>query len=100
MALLALNQLVAGQIGAVYNLGHSDAISLRDLAELIVRQSGRASEIRFNTGGRNVGISRLVPDMNKSIAEFKFAPAFTIVDSIARTLKWYGAEEHRKKILI
>jgi nucleoside-diphosphate-sugar epimerase len=100
MALLALHQLVAGQIGAVYNLGHTEAISLRDLAELIVRQSGRAIEIRFNTGGRTVGISRLVPDMNKSVTEFKFAPAFTIADSVARTLKWYDTEDRRKKAFI
>ena len=97
MALLMLLQLVRGQIGSIYNLGHTDVISLRDLAELVVRQSGRRLEIRYNTAGRDVAISRLIPDMSKSIKEFGFTPAFMISDAISQTLKWYGDGYHKKR---
>jgi nucleoside-diphosphate-sugar epimerase len=88
MALLALQQLVAGQVGSVYNLGHADPISLRELAQLIVLQSGRAMKITYNAAGRDVGTSLLVPDMQKSIQEFSFVPAFSVAESVTRTLRW------------
>jgi dTDP-glucose 4,6-dehydratase len=97
MALLMLQQLVRGQIGSIYNLGHTEVISLRDLAELVVRQSGRGLDIRYNTAGRDVAVSRLIPDMSKSIKEFSFAPAFTVSDAVSQTFKWYGAGHHKKR---
>lgn len=100
MALLALRQLVAEQVGSVYNLGHPEPIALRDLAQLVVRQSGRALEIRYQTAGRDVGTSRLVPDMQKSIRELKFAPAFSVADAIDRTLSWWSTNHRGPEVVV
>lgn len=89
MAMLALHQLTGGKTGAVYNLGGAEPLSLRDMAELVVARAGRPLEVRFNTAGKQLPASRLVPSMSRSAGEFKFTPAFTAADAISRTLAWH-----------
>jgi nucleoside-diphosphate-sugar epimerase len=90
MAVLALHQLVGGKSGAVYNLGAVEALTLREMAEMVVTRAGRPLEVRYNTAGKTLAASRLTPDMSKSQAEFKLTPAFSAADAISRTLAWHA----------
>jgi dTDP-glucose 4,6-dehydratase len=90
MAVLALHQLVGGKTGSVYNLGAADGLTLREMAELVVAKAGRRLEIRYNTAGKKLAASRLVPDMSHSRADFGFTPAFSAAEAISRTLQWHG----------
>jgi dTDP-glucose 4,6-dehydratase len=91
MAVMALHQMVGGKTGAVYNLGAVEALTLREIAELVVARAGRPLEVRYNTAGKKLAASRLMPDMSKSQAEFKVTPAFSAAEAIRRTLQWHGA---------
>ncbi|RYG99182.1 MAG: NAD(P)-dependent oxidoreductase [Alphaproteobacteria bacterium] len=95
MAALVLHQLVGGKSGTVFNLGGTSAHSLREIAELVVARSGRQLEIRYNTAGRPLPFSRLVPDMSASESEFSFKPAFSTIDAVSRTLQWYSGKRGR-----
>lgn len=87
MAVLALLQLVHGRPGAAYDLGGTEPISLRRLAELVVARAGRPLEIRYNTAGR-AETTRLVPDMTPSLTQFGFTPALDTAAAVERTLAW------------
>lgn len=89
MAVLALLQLVRGRPGETYDLGGITPVTLQALAEIVVGQAKRPLEIRMNTAGRDVGVSRLVPNPERGATEFAFAPAFTPVEAVARTLAWH-----------
>lgn len=95
MAVLSLLQLVQGKSGETYDLGGTDAIPLIELAQTVVAQAGRPLEIRVNTAGRDVGASRLVPNMEKSLKAFGFRPAFNPAEAIGRTLAWHQAGRAR-----
>jgi dTDP-glucose 4,6-dehydratase len=90
MAVLSLHQLVGGKSGAVYNLGGVEALTLREMAELVVTRAGRPLEVRYNTAGKTLAASRLTPDMSRSQTEFKLTPAFSAAEAISRTLQWHG----------
>lgn len=90
MAALALHQLTGGKTGAVYNLGGVTPHTLRAIAEIVVTRSGRPLEVRFNTAGKQLPQSYLIPDMSRSVSEFGFKPAFSAADAVARTLHWHA----------
>jgi dTDP-glucose 4,6-dehydratase len=91
MALLALHQLVGGKSGDTFDLGGVEAISLIELARIVVTEAKKPLEIRMNTAGREVGVSRFIPDMTESVRRFGFTPAFAPVEAVARTLAWHEA---------
>lgn len=86
-----LRMLTGARAGGIYNLGHPEGISLGDLAEMVVRKTGKPLEIRRDTGGALLGVSRLVPDMGRCAREFGFKPAFTLSEAIDRALAWNRA---------
>jgi dTDP-glucose 4,6-dehydratase len=90
-AFLLLRILTAGINGGVYNVGHPDAITLRDLADLVVKRSGLALDIKTNTAGGKASTAHLVPDMSLVTQSFAFQPAFSIADAVGRTLAWHRA---------
>jgi dTDP-glucose 4,6-dehydratase len=90
-AFLLLRMLVGGTNGSVFNVGHPDAIALNDLAALVVRKSGLPLEIKTNTAGGRAATAHLVPDMTRANQAFDFKPAFSIADSVERTLAWHRA---------
>ena len=90
MAVLALHQLVRGRSGETYDLGGAEAITLIELARLVVAEAGRPLEVRVNTAGRDLASAPLVPDMEASQRAFAFAPAFSPSAAIARTLAWHA----------
>ena len=90
-AFLLLRILVGADSGSIFNVGNPDAITLRDLADLVVRKSGLPLDIETNTAGGRAATSHLVPDMARARKAFEFAPVFSVADSIERTLSWHRA---------
>ncbi len=90
MAVIALHQMVQGDNGEIYDLGGVDAMSVSDLAHLVVEQTQRQLEVRKNTGGRQYQSDRLLPDLDRSIRQFGIRPAWSTVDAVRRSLAWYS----------
>lgn len=90
MAVLALHQLVGGRSGDTFDLGGAEELSLIGLAQAVVAAAARPLEIRVNTGGKDVGANRFVPDMEPSRKAFGFTPVFSPAQAIARTLAWHA----------
>lgn len=88
MAFLLLRILSSGHSGGLYNIGHPAGITLSELADLVVRASGAPLDIRYNTAGRQITASRLIPDMSRSHQDFSFTPTLTLPEAIERTLAW------------
>jgi nucleoside-diphosphate-sugar epimerase len=91
MAVLALAQLVGGDSGEVFDLGGDEALSVGELAQLVVAQVGRPLDIRLNTANRGVAEDRFVPDLQRSIDRFGIMPAFSVAQAITRSLAWYAS---------
>lgn len=90
MAMIALHQMVQGDSGEIYDLGGIDAMSVLDLANLVVGQTKRPLDIRVNTAVRHADADRLLPDMDRSIAQLGIRPAFSMDEAVARSLAWYA----------
>lgn len=90
MAAIALNQLVRGESGEVYDLGGTEAMSVDELARIVVRQARRPLEIRTSASARSAGEDRFVPDMSRSTGHLGITPAFSTADAVARSLDWYS----------
>ncbi|MEI6986333.1 MAG: NAD-dependent epimerase/dehydratase family protein [Rhodospirillaceae bacterium] len=88
MAFLLLRILSGGRSGGLYNLGHPIGTTLSELAELVVRVAGVQLDIRYNTAGRQIAASRLIPDMTRCHHDFGFTSTFTLTEAIERTLAW------------
>jgi UDP-glucose 4-epimerase len=83
-------------LGRVFNIGIDREITLRDLAQLIVRLTGSVSPIElvpyetaYPAGFEDT--RRRVPDIARARAELGFAPAVTLEDGLARTIEWSRA---------
>jgi nucleoside-diphosphate-sugar epimerase len=92
-AFLVLRMLTGGASGGIFNIGHSENITLNDLAALVVRKSGLPLDIKTNIAGGRVGTAHLLPDMTRTEQIFGFKPAFSIANSVERTLSWHRARE-------
>lgn len=90
MAMIALHQMVRGDNGEIYDLGGADAMTVLDLANLVVTHVQRPLEIRVNAAGRPQDSDRFLPDMDRSMRQFGVKPAWPIPDAIARSLTWYS----------
>ena len=90
MAMIALHQMVQGDSGEIYDLGGVDAMSVLDLANLVVGQTKRPLDIRVNTAVRHADTDRFLPDMDRSIDQLGVRPAFSVGEAVARTLAWYA----------
>lgn len=78
-------------VGETINLGSGREISIRDLAELIARLSGRAitietDEARLRPGSSEV--ERLLADNTLAKSLLGWEPRVTLEDGLARTFEW------------
>jgi dTDP-glucose 4,6-dehydratase len=87
-AFLLLSILSGAKSSDVYNVGHSEATTLVDLAKLVLEENGQPLEVRFNTGRGAVPASHLIPDMTRAERDFGFKPATPLRDAIRRTISW------------
>jgi GDP-L-fucose synthase len=72
------------------NLGTSEEISIRDLAELIADLTGFLGEIRWDTSMPN-GQPRRRLDVSRAEELFGFVARTPLRDGLARTIEWYRA---------
>jgi UDP-glucose 4-epimerase len=77
--------------GQVYNLGGSDVVSLRELAELLVRANGggefQARE--FPAERKRIDIGDYYADDRRIRSELGWAPQANLKEGLARTLEFY-----------
>lgn len=97
-ALLVLLQLVKGRSGETYDLGGSDILTTRELADLVVERARRPLEVKINTAGRDDGVAHLVPNLTPSIRNFGFRPSFRPADAVSRTLQWFERSDTRRTV--
>ena len=72
------------------NLGTSEEISIRDLAELVAELTGFEGEIVWDTSMPN-GQPRRRLDVSRAEELFGFVAATTLRDGLAKTIEWYRA---------
>lgn len=70
------------------NLGSSYEISIKDLTELVAKETGFKGEIRWDTSKPN-GQPRRKLDTSRAQKEFGFKAKTTFEDGLRKTIKWY-----------
>ncbi|HXY17883.1 MAG TPA: GDP-L-fucose synthase [Candidatus Nitrosopolaris sp.] len=70
------------------NLGSSFEISIKDLVELIAKETGFEGEIKWDTSKPN-GQPRRKLDTSRAEKEFDFKSETTFQDGLRETIKWY-----------
>ena len=84
-------------LGRVYNIGVDREITLRELAELIVRLTASSSKIElvpYETAYPSAVFEdprRRVPDIDRARTELGFAPSVALEDGLTRTIAWCRA---------
>lgn len=75
----------------VYNLGGSPAVSLRELADLVIAAngSGRYTVREFPADRAKIDIGSYVADDSAFRAATGWAPKVALADGLARTLDWF-----------
>src|SRR5262245_17082007 len=81
--------------GQIFNLGHTENVTLRDLATLLVtRRSGARYEIvPFPSDRERVDIGDYYGDFTKIRSEFGWYPKVSLAYVVVRTLEYY--DQHR-----
>lgn len=90
MAWWLLNFIIKGETGRNYNLGSSNAITLKELAEKIKRLSGDKVDVIHSRAILKSKPSIFVPSLDAVQAELGLRMQFDIDSALTRTLQWYG----------
>lgn len=86
-----------GAVGRVINIGSDSEVSIRALAELMIRLSGSRSSITYvpqeSVYGRSYeDIPRRVPDVQLMREILRVIPQVSLEEGLRRTLKWFSQE--------
>ncbi|TRY22773.1 GDP-L-fucose synthase [Brevibacillus sp. LEMMJ03] len=73
------------------NIGTGEEISIKDLAELIARETGFTGEIRWDSGKPD-GQPRRCLDVRKAREYFGFEAKVSLQEGLRRTIAWYAAQ--------
>lgn len=73
------------------NIGTGEEISIKDLAELIARETGFTGEIRWDSGKPD-GQPRRCLDVRKAREYFGFEARVSLQEGVRRTIAWYAAQ--------
>jgi len=78
-------------LGQVFNIGNPrTALTVYNLAQLIVRMTGSASEI-VHVDWPYPDVELRVPDITRARERLGFAPRFDLEQGLERTIEWYRA---------
>ena len=91
---LLLAARTPASVGAVYNLGHPDALTLAEIARLTVDAAGTGSEIitaPWPEGLERIDIGSFQGDFSKARSELGWSPRLSFADGIVRTIAWHQA---------
>ncbi len=85
---LALEQLLDGGAGGVYNLGNGQGFSVQEVIDTVKQVTGREFEVR--DGDRRPGDpARLVADSRRAMAELGWQPAYAdLATMVAHAWNW------------
>ncbi|MFA6079510.1 MAG: NAD-dependent epimerase/dehydratase family protein [Candidatus Omnitrophota bacterium] len=76
-------------IGNTFNIGDpSGALTIKDLAQRIVRVSGSSSKLRFVKQPRT-DVDFRIPDISKAKRLLGFKPSMDITEGLRRSVEWY-----------
>ena len=74
----------------IFNIGSGRSVSVADLAELVLRLSGRAASVEYDGQTRPREIADIVADIRKAGRVLGWAPRITLEDGIRRILAARG----------
>jgi UDP-glucose 4-epimerase len=80
-------------IGQVFNIGSTEEVTIRQLAERVISASGSSSEIKYVPYEEAYApgfedMRRRVPDINKVSKLIGYRPSFTLDDTIRRVISY------------
>jgi UDP-glucose 4-epimerase len=79
--------------GKVINIGSETEISIKSLAELILKLTGSKSAIELvpyqSFGGNYEDVRRRIPDLSRARQLLQFEPAVALEDGLAETILWH-----------
>jgi len=82
--------LAAGESARIYNVGSSEAISIRDLARLVADTLAPQTQIAIAKAAvPGAPAARYVPAVDRAAAELRLEPAVALAEGIRRTADWY-----------
>lgn len=70
------------------NLSSDDEISIKDLAELIIKKSGRKLDIEFDLS-KPEGYRRTKQDISLAKSKINWVPKYSLDEGLSETIKWY-----------
>jgi len=79
------------------NIGTGSEISIKDLAELIIKITGFSGKVIWNTLKPDGQPKRML-DITKAKNEFGFVAKTDIVTGLTKTIEWYRKNRHLIKI--
>jgi nucleoside-diphosphate-sugar epimerase len=79
-----------GRAGEAYNVGRADEVTVREFAEIVIREAGSHSRIDL-VPGRPQDIQRRRPETSKSERELGWAAATPLTEGLRETIVWYRA---------
>ncbi len=74
------------------NLGSAFEITIKDLIELIAKETGFSGKITWDTSKPN-GQPRRKLDISRAEKEFGFKPRITLEEGLRQTIKWYKSHK-------
>ncbi|MGI9103747.1 MAG: GDP-mannose 4,6-dehydratase [Terriglobales bacterium] len=88
-------------VGEIFNIGNTEEISIRSLAEKVIAAAGSKSQIRYVSYEEAYGagfedMDRRVPDISKAHEWFAYAPKRTLAEIIEAVLQDARSRLHRK----
>ena len=82
-----------GQPGRLYNLGCGEEVSMRDLAQLLLRLMGDPIVAQLGAlPERPTEIWRMHADASRARAELHWEPTVSLEEGLGRTIDWYKRE--------
>ncbi len=86
---LALDAPFAGESNVAYNVGSSDAMPVREVAERVARAFDRNIEINIaNAPVAGQRVSRYVPDITRAVEKLGLTQKVNFDEAIQRTIAW------------
>lgn len=89
-AFWVLKTLILAESGALYNLGSSEAVTLKDLAQKVQANLSVNKDVMFYAGTAAAHKSSyMVPDTTKVCTKFNLKITVALDQAVARTIQWY-----------
>jgi dTDP-glucose 4,6-dehydratase len=82
-----LNRGINGQ---AYNVGSPDSVTVRELAEVVARESGKPDNVKILGADEPGTVTRYVPDVTKANRELGLDNYVGLPEAVRRTLRWTG----------